>query len=436
MSRPQQPCDTEVGKVKGDVIGNLQKRELKLHTNHLHKKIVIMPIQIDAAKFQAAHEMFMEHMCRSWDGVPFTDFQHPFLMVDETEYKRTVHYDATQALGLRKWKQWKKTSGKILQATKGACRKSGNLLEHHYGLQNSSEKALYRVESPQQVRGLEHQLFDFFLGGPSTPAEFGPRFDALADYLRENSLGCRWDFMSYLAFLLRQQTYFPIRPNRFDVLLRFYGIAEPISGVVSWDKYSVLLELADTLKARLAMYGQADAIQIQSYMWVVSYLLQDPNLRAPHSPTVPDFNSELIARAQRAKERERIGVLGEQFIYEQEKTKLKKAGHHVWASKVSVVSLGDDMTGFDILSFDLTGKELHIEVKTTTRSPADDNGFWLSQTEKRQAEKDGCWIIYRVWNIDSKPSYKNLGNIVTGQNKDWKLEASTWYVERNHSTAV
>jgi len=61
-------------------------------------------------------------------------------------------------------------------------------------------------------------------------------------------LGCKWSFLAYLAFLLHYQVYFPILPSRFEALLHFYGIKESISGHVSWERYSILLELAEVLK--------------------------------------------------------------------------------------------------------------------------------------------------------------------------------------------
>jgi hypothetical protein len=310
---------------------------------------------------------------------------------------------------------------------------SANLLEHRYGLLNSSEGALYRVTKSEEIRGLESQIFDFFSGGSSAPEEFGLRFNVFADYLRENHLGCKWPFLAYLAFLLRVQTYFPVLPSRFDALLQFYGIEESISGHVSWERYSILLELAEVLKSKLGMYGQPSAIEIQSYMWVVSYLIKGKKVRR-NSTKKPDFNSELEARVQRARQRERIGWAGEWFVYNHEISKLKDVERADLANRVQLVSSDGEDVGFDILSFNPDGSKLHIEVKTTTRSPVDDNGFWLSETEKRRAERDDCWTLYRVWNIDLSPSYENLGNIVSQKNENWELTISNWYVRARTNT--
>lgn len=233
-----------------------------------------MPIQIDDEKFEIAHNLFKESLFKDSKGVPFENFQHPFLVKDEIGYKWKAYREGRKALSLDNWKQWLPERGKIIEATKNACQQSVNLLEHKYGLQNSSEGALYKVNEAAQIEGLEKQLFDFFLGGASIPSEFAHRFDALADYLRTNKLGCPWPFLAYLAFLLDPLTYVPVRPAAFDKLFKLYGVEKSISGYVSWERYSILLELAEVLKSKLAAdgnYGEPNAIEIHSYMWVISY---------------------------------------------------------------------------------------------------------------------------------------------------------------------
>jgi hypothetical protein len=234
-----------------------------------------MPVLVDSEKFETAHELFEQHLLSQSNGVPFTSFQHPFLQQNEIDYKRQVSKKAKEALCLDRWNQWTNQEGKILQATREACKLSENLLDHKYGWKNSSESALYSVEKHEEIKGLESQLASFFLGGSSQPQEFGFRFDAMANYLRMNRLGCPWAFLSYLAFLLNPQIYFTVRPSYFNALLQFYGINQSISAYVSWEQYAILVELAeDFLKPKLTKYGQADAIEIHSYMWVISYLIK------------------------------------------------------------------------------------------------------------------------------------------------------------------
>ena len=394
-----------------------------------------MQNEIDPAKFAIAHEAFLRLMETRSNGIPFVSFQHPFLIDKEIAYKWKVYADAKDVLQLSKWAKWTATPGKILDAVKNACKPtiSQNLLEHKYGFENSSEGALYKVATPDEISGLEKQLFDFFHGGKANPDKFAVRFDTFADYLRSNHLGCNWAFIAYLAFLLQPQAYFPIRPSHFEKLLKFYGIEQSISGFVSWERYNILLELAENLKSKLIIYGTLDSIEVQSYMWVVSYLVAEEITELAPALQI-DFNAELANRIQRAAEKERIGLLGEQFVFEQEKSRLANISRQDLANQVKIVSSQTDL-GYDIVSFDEYGQEIHVEVKTTSKSENNDDGFWLSDYEKRIAEQDKNWRLYRVWNIYGEPHFDNLGNIFTENLEEWQVLPSNWYVKRKAKNA-
>jgi hypothetical protein len=386
---------------------------------------------IDDLRFHLAHQAFLQHMqANTPNGEPFNNFEHPFLLLDEVDYKREALALGRRALQLGQWPGRRSEVGAILEAIREACSRkvSDNLLEHRYGPEGGSYKALYRVKTQDRIKGLEDALFDFFLGGGLDPDSFGPRFDRFADYLRANSLGCHWDFVAYLAFLSNPQRYFPIRPTHFDRLLRFYGIPRSIEGHVTWERYCVLLDLAEELKERLALYGTADAIEIQSYMWVVGYLLKDGKVPEHGAPPQFEYGQELTKRVKAASEKERIGLQGERYVFDKEVERLKQAGKDDLAAKVRIIAVEEGSLGFDVLSYTPDARELHIEAKTTTRSPTNDSGFWLSENEKQVAEQDDRWVVYRVWNIDTTPSHKNLGNIVRETSGEWELAPSTWYV--------
>lgn len=389
-------------------------------------------LEIDRERFNAAHEAFCQYMLEQ-SGEPFENFDHPFLFEDEIDYKRIAYGQAKGALSLDQWDGWMEHSPhEIIEAVKAACHPSvsKNLLYHRSGMQNSSEAALYKVESEEQIRGLAEQLHSFYRGGSGTPQALGPRFDQLAEYLRKHSLSANWRFLAYMTFLVDVDRYFPIVPSRFDRLLEFYGVNESVSGYASWERYTYLLDLAETLKSMLAHYGDADAVEIQSYMWVVSELIEWDRVREHPIADVPDFDIALAARLNKAKKRERTGLSGERFVYEQEKTRLREAGRPDLAERVKLVALLDDSAGFDVRSFDIDGSELHIEVKTTNSPQDRDTGFWLSENERVQAEEDPCWCLYRVWNINSSPSLENLGNIVRQTGDQWRLNVHAWFVRR------
>jgi hypothetical protein len=380
-------------------------------------------------KFRIAHNLFEAHMLtNSATGEPFTSFTHDFLRLDETLYKEKAFINGNDCLQLDKWEEWIQQTGQILRATKEACKPSvsQNLLEHRY---EGSAKALSRVKSQSQVASLENALFDFFRGGSATEREFGKRLDTFASYLRKNQLGSNWAFVAYLAFLLDKDRYFPIRPTKFDRLLEYYEIPGRLAGYVSWDRYEILLNLVDELKERLLIFGPAKTIDIQSYMWVVSYLIEGGLELDIDVATELDFEEELRKRYSSQVENDRIGLLGEKYVYESERARLSTEGRPDLANRVYLVSTTDIGAGYDVSSFLINETELHIEVKTTTRRKSNDIGFFLTENERVRATTDQYWVIYRVWNVDDGPVYENLGNIVTSSSSEWEITSASWRVK-------
>jgi len=386
-----------------------------------------MPLLIDDRQFDSLHDAFLKKMKEESGGIPFQSFDHRHFMVREVAYKWRAHVDATTALKVEKWQTWRKTPGKIIVSVKAACSPSvcQNLLYHKYGMEKSSESPLYLVETDDDKRELEKRLIGLAENVDKLDA-FGEAFDALANHVRENSLGCKWPFFAYLGLLFCPDKCFPILPTQFDALLKFYGINESVSYNVTWERFGVLLDLADVLKQKLVLYGTANTVEIQSYIYVVSEMVSTAEL-PPAPQTDVDFIKALEAGQRAAQERERIGLLGEKFIYEQEQTTLRAGGRSDLADKVRLVSEdGSDETGYDLLSFDLNGNEKHIEIKTTVRSHDQDYGFWLTTNEVERAKDDAKWRLVRIWEIDSNPQHKDLGNVVTSPPEYWVLNPSAW----------
>lgn len=85
-----------------------------------------------------------------------------------------------------------------------------------------------------------------------------------------------------------------------------------------------------------------------------------------------------------------LGLLGEEFVLQLEQSKLKGTGFHPLKVK--------DGHGYDIKSWEIDGKEIHIEVKTTT-GDLEDRIFW-TRNEHFRSKKDKSYVIYRVYNFD------------------------------------
>jgi len=98
-----------------------------------------------------------------------------------------------------------------------------------------------------------------------------------------------------------------------------------------------------------------------------------------------------------------LGKAGEQFVVDVERHLLSTAGHPDLAQKVRWVAAEDgDGAGYDVLSFDLTGRERLLEVKTTNGSAR--TPFFLTRTEADMAaERPADWRIYRVHQFAREP---------------------------------
>lgn len=98
-----------------------------------------------------------------------------------------------------------------------------------------------------------------------------------------------------------------------------------------------------------------------------------------------------------------LGSAGEEFAVRFEQARLMKAGQDSLASKIDRVSVSQgDGAGFDILSFEVTGAERLIEVKTTKYGR--ETPFFLSSNEvevsRECAEK---YHLYRVFEFRTLP---------------------------------
>jgi hypothetical protein len=98
-----------------------------------------------------------------------------------------------------------------------------------------------------------------------------------------------------------------------------------------------------------------------------------------------------------------LGRSGEEFVLDIERRRLTREDRDDLADRVRWVSMEDgDGAGYDILSFDRSGRERLIEVKTTNgaaRTP-----FFLTRTELEVAEeRQDAWHLYRVHQFAQKP---------------------------------
>jgi hypothetical protein len=104
----------------------------------------------------------------------------------------------------------------------------------------------------------------------------------------------------------------------------------------------------------------------------------------------------------KSKRNKKLGLEGEELIFLSEIKKLEAIGQNELAEKVRHASKEEgDGLGYDILSYDESGNEMLIEVKTT-KGP-ETVAFNVTAREALRSEKDpDKYYIYRVYNYDSK----------------------------------
>ncbi len=102
---------------------------------------------------------------------------------------------------------------------------------------------------------------------------------------------------------------------------------------------------------------------------------------------------------EKAKAQKDLGEAGEEFVYQYERS-IAKAYHLGKGKQVRrVAKLDGDGLGFDILSYDRHGREIYIEVKTTT-GPEED-AIFITANELAMSEMfPEQYRLYRVYDFD------------------------------------
>lgn len=152
--------------------------------------------------------------------------------------------------------------------------------------------------------------------------------------------------------------------------------------------------------------------------------VQPPELR-PAKPLDPKL--ERIARkynhAERDFQNRSLGRRGEEFVVKRERERLSEAGLHDLAQEVEwTADIHGDGVGYDIRSFNLSGAERWLEVKTTRGNAR--SSFFLTRTEHdvglRHPDK---WRLVRLFNFDKEPSFFRLRAPLTDK---LNLQVDTW----------
>ncbi len=161
-------------------------------------------------------------------------------------------------------------------------------------------------------------------------------------------------------------------------------------------------------EAALAAVNQPALLSPQSDFSKVKTDPPDHEHRVQESTYAPKFQA--VKRDYLAREalNRSLGLAGEEFVLQYEHWRLVELGAPRLADRVQHVSLtrGDGL-GYDVLSFDTSGRERLIEVKTT--SFGRDTPFFISRTELALSKiQRDQFHIYRLFDFRKAPKLFDL----------------------------
>ena len=150
-----------------------------------------------------------------------------------------------------------------------------------------------------------------------------------------------------------------------------------------------------------------------------------PAVRAGKAP-IPERLRRLVRKfdpVARDHRNRSLGRAGEAFVVDLEKRKFTEVDRPDLARKVRWIAAEDgDGAGYDVLSFDLEGRQRLIEVKTTNGSAR--TPFFITRNEcDMAASRCAEWQIYRVHRFSIGP---RIFTITPPLEKAVKLTTETW----------
>jgi hypothetical protein len=169
------------------------------------------------------------------------------------------------------------------------------------------------------------------------------------------------------------------------------------------DEHSTLLDLAVTDADR--------PIAVPEVEDILAILTKKPQ-QSTKTPAVAEPSPQRIRLTTNYLEREArnrsLGNAGEALVLSYERERLVRAGKETLAGKIEhTAKVRGDSEGYDILSYEESGRERLIEVKTTKYGG--ETPFYVSRNEvavsKREAEK---YQVYRLFDFRKSPCLYTL----------------------------
>lgn len=132
------------------------------------------------------------------------------------------------------------------------------------------------------------------------------------------------------------------------------------------------------------------------------------------APWMPRFSRFVDWSAREARNRA-LGRAGEEFVVRVERSRLERAGKHSLARKIKHVAAEEgDGAGYDIASFEASGREKYIEVKTTVSGPV--APFHVSRNELEASRALGeQFVLARVFRFRTHARLFELRGCISDQ---------------------
>ena len=134
--------------------------------------------------------------------------------------------------------------------------------------------------------------------------------------------------------------------------------------------------------------------------------------RAEYAPRFSAAKRDYLAQEARNRS---LGRAGELFVVDLEARRLHAAGKKALAERVEhVASTQGDGFGYDVLSFEDSGRERLIEVKTTTFGEL--TPFYISRNELARSETDAeIYRLYRLFAFRDRPRLFELPGAISAR---------------------
>lgn len=375
-------------------------------------------------------------------------------------YKK--HYGQIEKKEIYKWKavvhfreNWDIEADNFPKMLEKALSKTSNLMSS--GSYYPRRMIVWAAEKePEEVRLLFRLLYDLSFDVKERIETFRSGIDAIIEKHKEGTIGKSYqDHRAVMVYLNMRypEKYYLYKYKMFvkfaelidyadlpkagdiDLVFMFESMCDMILKRVMQDE-----ELLNMYAERRSKYYDPEYhLLVQDIVYSAIYF-EDPeyleeeqeeihvkkfNLQAKINPI--HLKGAHVDYIQQAKTNKAIGDAGEEFVYQHERSQVKKYKLGDQKQVRRVAKLDGDGLGYDILSYDKNGKEKYIEVKTT--SGEEDGSIFITSHELKMSEEyPEQYYLYRVYDFD-QVSMTGKISIRKGSLKELCISAQTYKVD-------